>query len=286
MIMDPAKRSNFIMNSIEVLKQYNLHGLDIFWQYPVCWRSVCEMGAKFQDKDNFGIFLVEASKAFRPLNFTLSAVLQPNPHKLDLGYKLPLMSKYLDWMTMLAFDYAGAWERKTGFKSPLDKALTSINAALKQGASPDKLIWGIDCTANTFALQNKQMAEIIGAAVTGNANKSKFVNHTLIYPFFEVCHYVRHEKWIKVTKKGASLTLLRPFSTSFAYNEEQWISFEDTISVREKVQMAKSRNLGGIALTEINSDDAHDICHCGKFPLLRVIADELNLSPKTTQICP
>ncbi|XP_059473695.1 probable chitinase 10 isoform X2 [Neocloeon triangulifer] len=255
MIMDPAKRSNFIMNSIEVLKQYNLHGLDIFWQYPVCWRSVCEMGAKFQDKDNFGIFLVEASKAFRPLNFTLSAVLQPNPHKLDLGYKLPLMSKYLDWMTMLAFDYAGAWERKTGFKSPLDKA-------------------------------NKQMAEIIGAAVTGNANKSKFVNHTLIYPFFEVCHYVRHEKWIKVTKKGASLTLLRPFSTSFAYNEEQWISFEDTISVREKVQMAKSRNLGGIALTEINSDDAHDICHCGKFPLLRVIADELNLSPKTTQICP
>ena len=49
-------RAAFIKNTIAYLKQYQFDGLDLDWEYPVCWMGNCTAGPK-ADKVNFGLFV-------------------------------------------------------------------------------------------------------------------------------------------------------------------------------------------------------------------------------------
>ena len=62
----------------------------------------------------------------------------------------------------------------------------------------------------------------------------------------------------------------------YAVNGNQWIGFDDEQSIKDKVNFAKSRGLGGGMVWSIDTDDFHGSCGKGKFPLLKTIAHELN----------
>ena len=49
-------REAFIKNTIAYLKQYQFDGLDLDWEYPVCWTGNCTAGPK-SDKPNFALFV-------------------------------------------------------------------------------------------------------------------------------------------------------------------------------------------------------------------------------------
>ena len=38
MVNDPSKRASFITNTVRYLKENNFDGLEIDWEYPVCWQ--------------------------------------------------------------------------------------------------------------------------------------------------------------------------------------------------------------------------------------------------------
>jgi len=56
MVSNPEKRRRFIHNAIEYLQKYHFDGLDIDWEYPVCWQGNCNHNAN-ADKQNFGMLL-------------------------------------------------------------------------------------------------------------------------------------------------------------------------------------------------------------------------------------
>lgn len=84
----------------------------------------------------------------------------------------------------------------------------------------------------------------------------------------------------------------------YAYNDRQWVGYDDMESIAIKTQYAKSMNLGGGMIWSIETDDFHGECHNYKFPLLttinRVLADgnsvkptpDPNATPKPTQAPP
>lgn len=59
--------------------------------------------------------------------------------------------------------------------------------------------------------------------------------------------------------------------TVSAYKGNQWIGYDNAVSVAEKSRYAKSKQLGGVMLYWIDGDDKNNICDKNKFPLLEAI---------------
>lgn len=56
LVNNETLRHQFIGNTIQYLRQYKFDGLDIDWEYPVCWSGDCSKGPQ-SDRDNFGKFV-------------------------------------------------------------------------------------------------------------------------------------------------------------------------------------------------------------------------------------
>lgn len=61
----------------------------------------------------------ELSEKFKPKGLLLSAAVSPSKRVIDTGYDVPTLAKYLDWISVMTYDYHGQWDKKTGHVAPL-----------------------------------------------------------------------------------------------------------------------------------------------------------------------
>lgn len=157
MVSDKKLRANFIENAIPFLKRFSFTGLHVDWNYPVCPQSDCKRGNP-SDKMYFTQFIKELQIALQQANLGLSISLSGYKEIINEAYDLVALSKYVDFMTVMTFDYHGAWEPETGHVSPLygsnsDKypqynTNYTIQLLLKLGAAREKIIMGVPCKFN------------------------------------------------------------------------------------------------------------------------------------------
>ena len=98
-------------------------------------------------------FEAEAQETKKP-RLLLTAAVPVGPDNIRGGYDVPTVSKYLDFINVMAYDFHGKWERETGHNAPLyapssdsewRKQLSVTHAANlwhKLGAPKEKLIIG------------------------------------------------------------------------------------------------------------------------------------------------
>lgn len=151
LVLDALARARFIKHVIEFIQKYNFDGLDLDWEYPVCWQVDCTKG-KPEEKNAFADFVQELSEAFKPHGLLLSAAVSPAKKVIDAGYDIARVSKYFDWIAVMCYDYHGQWDKKTGHVAPLyehpeDWETTfnsnfSIRYWISKGAPPKKLVMG------------------------------------------------------------------------------------------------------------------------------------------------
>lgn len=71
------------------------------------------------DKEAFANLVKELSDAFKPRGLLLSSAVSPSKRVIDAGYDVPTLAKYLDWISVMTYDYHGQWDKKTGHVAPL-----------------------------------------------------------------------------------------------------------------------------------------------------------------------
>lgn len=113
LVRSAAARARFIRHVIEFIEKHNFDGLDLDWEYPVCWQVDCKAGHA-DEKQHFAEFVRELSDAFRPHGWLLSAAVSPSKTVIDAGYEVEKLSKYFDWIAVMAYDYHGQWDKQTG----------------------------------------------------------------------------------------------------------------------------------------------------------------------------
>lgn len=59
------------------------------------------------------------SKALKPRGWLLSAAVSAYYTAIDGGYDVPTMAEYLDCIAVMAYDFHGSWNTKTGPNAPL-----------------------------------------------------------------------------------------------------------------------------------------------------------------------
>lgn len=71
----------------------------------------------------------ELHEAFKNHHLILTAAISADKATIDKGYDIPEMSKYLDYIHVMAYDYHGAWDKKVLSNAPLncDDGLCIVN---------------------------------------------------------------------------------------------------------------------------------------------------------------
>lgn len=118
LVNNPSARSRFVKQALEVLEKYDFDGLDLDWEYPKCWQVDCNKGPA-SDKKAFADLVRELKAAFEPKGLLLSSAVSPSKTVVDEGYDVPSLSRDLDWIAVMCYDYHGQWDKRTGHVAPL-----------------------------------------------------------------------------------------------------------------------------------------------------------------------
>lgn len=271
LVRSAAARERFIRHVIDFIEKHGFDGLDLDWEYPVCWQVDCKKGTS-DERQGFTDLVRELSKAFKPKGLLLSAAVSPNKKVIDAGYDVPELSRYFDWIAVMAYDYHGQWDKHTGHVAPMydhpEGTATfnsnfSINYWLESGADRKKIIMGMPMYGQSFSLaqanDNQLNAPTYGGGEAGEATRARG-----FLAYYEICSYIQRRGWNVVRDARGRMG-------PYAYLRDQWVSFDDAPMIRHKSEYVRAMGLGGAMIWALDLDDFKNDCGCESYPLLKTI---------------
>ncbi|XP_073847079.1 probable chitinase 10 [Musca autumnalis] len=260
MAADPNKRRTFIDSAVAFIKQHGFDGLDIDREYPVQ-----REGSSPEDKQNFVTFLKELKEALSPLNLELGIAVGAST-TAAISYDIPNISKYVDFINIITYDFHDS--ATLSYNSPLkgqgeNNVESAVKYWLNAGAPASKLIMGLAFYGRHFGYSSQPMA---GEAQLGAGSPGPYSKQPGFMGYNEIC---------QLSKSGYNFKFDDAHGVPYAYNDNQWIGFDDAKSIAMKVQLANSLNLGGVMVRSLESDDFRGTCG-EEYVLLKAINNTLD----------
>ena len=103
LLASASRRTNFVTKAVEFIMKYGFDGLDLVYKYPAYEQSSSE-------KTAFSVWVKELKTAFEPFGWELTAAVASGKNTIDAGYDVPEISKYLDAIHIMTYDFHGSWE--------------------------------------------------------------------------------------------------------------------------------------------------------------------------------
>ncbi|KAG0430927.1 hypothetical protein HPB47_022256 [Ixodes persulcatus] len=265
-------RRTFVNSVVAFLNRYRFDGFDLDWEYPT------DRGGAPEDYVNY-ILLLKLRNiccfffTYRIL-YLLSAAVAASPEKVDQAYNVPEMIKYLDYMSVMGYDFFGAWDNKTGHSAPLRARQGAseiettwneyaVNHWLTRGAQPSKLLLGVPLYGRTFLLEDPKNAGFLApSAGPGPMGPCSRTDGNLGYN--EICRYLDEGGW--------TVTRDPDVNAPVAVKDRVWIGYDDAESLTAKVS---SRRSPGLTQTSLHLDES--LRHPRSLILLALLAGTFSI---------
>jgi chitinase len=242
--LTPQSRAAFIQSALELLKSYDLDGLDVDWEYP----GLPGAGNRFrkEDRRNFTLLLKELRERFT------NASAQTHRHLLLTiaagafddyisHTEMAQVQKYVDAINLMAFDY---------YEAGVDAATGNHAPLFTDPADPKKD--SADATVRAFEAAGVPAAKIIlGVPFYGRMwQKVPNVNHGLFQPGKPAPNGEPSYSVIKATMLDHGFTRYWDAKSNapYLYSAEKqiFLSYEDPESLAAKGNYVLTHKLGGI----------------------------------------
>ncbi|CAH1106565.1 unnamed protein product [Psylliodes chrysocephalus] len=269
------RMNQFVYESIEFLREFKFNGLDVDWEYP---RGADDRIAYVNLLRELRVAFEGEAKSSGQPRLLLTAAVPASFEAIAAGYDVPEISKYLDFINVMTYDFHGQWERTVGHNAPLfplesaskyQKKLTvdySAREWVKQGAPKEKLMIGMPTYGRSFELVNASQFDI-GAPASGGGISGKYTSEAGFMSYYEVCDFLHED--------NTTLVWDNEQQVPFAYRENQWVGFDDERSLKTKMAWLKEEGFGGIMIWSVDMDDFRGSCGSGKYPLINAMRQEL-----------
>eukprot|EP00093_Oithona_nana_P014013 14013.XXX_692283_694942_1 [CDS] Oithona nana genome sequencing. len=271
----PFRMNGFVYDSISFLRDHGFDGLDIDWEYP---RGPDDRAAFVSLIKELRIAFEGEAESSDNDKLLLTAAVPASFEAIAAGYDVPELSKYLDYINVMTYDFHGQWENRVGHNSPLfplnsasefqEKLTVDYSAKewVRQGAPLEKLIVGMPVYGRTFQLADPAKFDI-GAEALGGGEAGRYTGESGFLSYYEICDFLH--------QPNTTLVWDNEQQVPFAYRGDQWVGFDDERSLRTKVAWLKTEGFGGIMIWSVDLDDFRGYCGTGKYPLAKAMVKEL-----------
>lgn len=198
----------------------------------------------------------------------LTALFSGDKTIIDKAYKVDDLMKYLDWITLMTFDYTTYKTGKTGLIAPMKtdddlNVIKTVKYFMDKKIDTKKIILGVTTYGRTFKLKDAEKHGL-GDLVVGPGDEGLITKKKGKLAFYEICMKTKRDGFKVIrdttTKIGA-----------YAFLNDQWVTFDDITNLKTKAIFVKDMKLGGVMVKTLDMDDFKGKCGCGKFPMLTIL---------------
>ncbi|KAG6197388.1 hypothetical protein E4U50_007948 [Claviceps purpurea] len=239
------------------LTYYGFDGIDLDWEYP----GAPDRGGKKEDTENY-VELVKTLRATldktgRPLGITFTA---PSSYWYLQWFDLPGMMKYCDWINLMSYDLHGTWDST----NPIG-AITQGHTNLTEIKLAAELFWRVNIPTHKIALGfgfygraftlSDPSCTTPGCPFSGGAKPGVCTKASGYLAYYEVQEILKKNPSIKIIHdKQAAVKY-------FTFDKDQWVSFDDQDTFKQKVEWANSVGFSGSLIWASDLDDFEFTAH-------------------------
>ncbi|XP_058066049.1 probable chitinase 2 [Anopheles bellator] len=290
---DPERRQAFATNALHFIRRHGFDGLDLDWEYPT------QRGGSPIDKENFVAFVQELSQAFKKYNLLLTSAFGASKDIIDSAYDMEALSKYLDFLHIMCYDYNGSWNRQIGPNAPLTSkdflnVEYTIEHLLDLGAPSSKLVLGLPFYGRTFVspVARARMGDVADEV----GFPGPFTKENGFMGYNEMCEELKRNPsdWtLSWDAAAGEMVAIKSNDTV-----SQVVVYDNTRSIANKVRFAVRQKLAGLMVWSVDTDDFNGLCEpetdtyvdfgdrdkvtlsiprpvSGKYPLLKTISNAI-----------
>ncbi|CAF4926404.1 unnamed protein product [Rotaria sp. Silwood1] len=275
MVHDSEKRRKFVFDAINFLRKHKFDGLEVDWEYPGV------RGGQSDDKYYVTLFFEEFQDAAMAQaiitgqpRLLLGATVAAEEDIVANGYEIEKITKVLDFLNIMTYDFHGAWQNYTGLNAPLYRRFDELDADamlnqdfgvaiwLKNGAPAYKLVLGVPLFARSFLLARPDQNELHSPTI-GNGTSGPFTRSAGFLSYFEICLLQMDSNWQKRTVPDGS-------ESEYMFKDREWISYETLDNIRKRAAYVVANNLGGMFVWSLDMDDFNGaFCNNGTYPFIK-----------------
>jgi len=253
-----GNRYLFTESIINLVKELDLDGVDIDWEYPAfdAWNT---QKARPEDTKNFTSLMKELrEKLYRLPHKNQNYLLTFASGTQDWYFQnveVEKVEKYVDYINVMTYDLTGKWSDTTGFNSNLyvdsqGKSKHSVDGIISMYLDHDidskKLLLGVPAYSYGWKNVKDNKGSKNGLFAPGTPIDIDKVN----------LHYKQIEK-AYLNKNGFKRYFDDQTKAAYLYDGKTFISYEDKEALKEKVAYIQSKNLGGAMVWQY-AQDAED----------------------------
>lgn len=206
-------------------------------------------GVSKKNKKNFTNFILEVSKKLKQINPEYMISLCLYAEDWNNIFDIKIIDSYIDFYTLMGYDYYGEFSKTTGPVTPLKKSMkfgngleTSVKTYQNEGIQLDKLIIGLPYYGAEWYTRSSEIGAIV----------KRFKSHP---PYKSIREYYIDSLGIKLQfdpKSSSSYLLIED-----SINHFRQLFFEDVKSLSTKYDWIKNNKIGGVGIWALGYDNGY-----------------------------
>lgn len=263
-----GNRFTFTQNMINLVKEMDLDGIDIDWEFPAfdAWAT---QKARAEDTENFTYLMKELRAKLNMLphknkKYILSFAAGTQDWYFD-NVELNEVEKYVDYINVMTYDLTGKWSDTTGFNSNLYRDAEGwakesvddiIQKYLKRGIDSKKILMGIPAYSYGWTDVKSEDGR------NGMFSPGKPIDidkEDLSYKMIQ-------QKYLN--KNGFKRYYDEQAKAAYLFDGNIFITYEDLEAVKEKIAYIQENDLAGAMIWEYSQDSDDGI--------IKFVAEHLN----------
>ncbi|KAL4812489.1 bacteriodes thetaiotaomicron symbiotic chitinase [Aspergillus spinulosporus] len=246
-----SNRQTFANNLVDFMKKYGFDGVDLDWEYP----GAGDRGGHEEDTQNYVLLLKTLRETFDrsshgPYGLTFTI---PSSYWYLRWFDVPSMLEYADWTNMMSYDLHGVWDKENPIgdivqgHTNLTEIKQSMDLLWRNNVPPEKVVLGLGFYGRSFQLKSRACSSP-GCQFAGAAKAGDCTNNAGTLAYFEIQDIISEEDPEIIHDKDAGVKY-------FTFGNDQWVSFDDEDTFKQKTDYANDVGLGGLMIWSIDQDD-------------------------------